>query len=202
MYSGNPNLDPETVTSFDFGVQQALWNDASVTATVFRYDLSNMIYRRTITPQFREYANTGRARTKGVEFDVEQRLSFGRIFGNHTWTDARILENETAPETEGMRITRVPTHTGLLSAELEFGNLGVSLTGRHIGKRFGLDNNADTTNGIFGSYDPFTLFDVKTTYRFRSFDASFSIDNLLDRAYYDYYLAPGRMATVVLGYTL
>jgi len=62
-----------------------------------------------------------------------------------------------------------------------------------VGKRLNSDDNSDTVNRVYGSYDPYFVVDMKAAYRVTDWATiSFSVNNLLDREYYTYYVAPGR----------
>lgn len=64
---------------------------------------------------------------------------------------------------------------------------------RYSSKRFFLSNNTDTVIGVLGSYDPYTLVDVKAGYRInRNIDVSLAVSNLLDREFYDSIKTEGR----------
>ena len=193
-YAGNPNLQPETTLSWDIGITQQLWPGAKGTATYFENYINDLIYSTSTTPTWKDKANAGRATSKGVELELEQR--FGkmlRLFANFTYTDAIIRENSAAPASVGKRMTDVPKQMANIGADFEYGPFGMMATGRYVGKRYSTDNNSDIVSGVQGSYDPFFTADLKLRYKITPWaTASFSITNLLDRQYYSYSLAPGR----------
>ena len=58
-----------------------------------------------------------------------------------------------------------------------------SLVGRYYSK---LDD--DTVDGVYGTYEPAFFLDAKVTVSPREWvDISFSVDNILDEEYYEYY---------------
>ncbi|ABQ24986.1 TonB-dependent receptor [Geotalea uraniireducens] len=195
-YAGNPDLKPETTISWDAGVSQGLWEGARVSATYFENYISDLIYSTSTTATWKDKVNAGKAESKGVELEAEQK--FGkqlRLFANYTYSDATIKENSAAPASTGKRMTDVPEHMFNVGADLEYGDFGALATGRYVGKRYGNDTNIDTVNGVQGSYDPYFTVDLKLRYRITSWaTASLSVSNLLDEHYYSYYLAPGRSA--------
>lgn len=202
VYYANPDLGPETVTSFDLGVQHR-FESLVVGATVFRNDVRDLINRMTLEGNDARFINTGRAASQGLELEAERRLgSAGRLTANYTWTDTEVIENETAPATEGKRLTGVPEHMANAGLEFDPGRWTVGVNGRYVGKRFSTDTNVDTHNGVFASADPHFLLDLKGSYRWRGMRASVSVDNALDRRYYDYNLAPGRTLLLELGAAL
>ena len=195
-YAGNPDLKPETTISWDAGVSQGLWQGAKVSATYFENYISDLIYSTSTTATLKDKVNAGKAESKGVELEVEQK--FGRLlrlFVNYTYSDATIKENSAAPASVGKRMTDVPKDMFNVGADLEYGGFGAVATGRYVGKRFGNDTNIDTVNGVPTSYDPYFTVDLKMRYKITSWaTVSLSVTNLLDRQYYSYYLAPGRSA--------
>jgi iron complex outermembrane receptor protein len=203
-YAGNPNLKPETTLSWDAGVSQGLWEGAKVTATYFENYISDLIYSTSTTATWKDKVNAGKAESKGVELEAEQK--FGnvlKLFANYTYTDAIIKENSAAPASVGKRMTDVPEHMFNIGADLEYGPFGAVATSRYVGKRYGTDNNSDTVNGVQGSYDPYFTVDLKLRYKVTSrATLSFSVTNLLDRQYYSYSLAPGRSCFGELSITL
>lgn len=195
-YAGNPDLKPETTISWDAGVTQGLWEGAKVLATYYENYISDMIYSTSTTATLKDKVNAGKAESKGVELEAEQK--FGqllRLFANYTYSDATTKENSAAPPSVGKRMTDVPEHMFNVGADLEYGDFGALATGRYMGKRYGNDTNIDTVNGVYNSYDPYFTVDLKLRYKISSWaTASLSVSNLLDEHYYSYYLAPGRSA--------
>ena len=193
-YAGNPELKPETTTSWDIGIEQGLWKGAKIKATYFENYMEDLIYRKTVTPTYQELINAGKAESKGVEIEAEQR--FGkelRLFANFTYTDAKIKENNAKPETVGKRLTDVPEKMFNAGAEFEKGPFFASLTGRYVSKRYSNDENKDTVNNVYTSYDPYFIADAKVSYKLTKFAAvSLSADNIFNREYFAYYKAPGR----------
>ena len=193
-YAGNPQLDPETVVSWDIGVEQKLWKGAKVSLTYFENYLKDLIYRKTVTSTYLEGINVGKAESRGVEFEIEQRFEkWLRLFGNFTYTDSEIKENQANPKTVGYRLIKTPLWRANIGAEFEKSGFSAMVVGRYVGKWFNNDDNSDYVNNVFGSYDPYFVVDGKIAYQITKFaKLSFSVDNIFDRKYYQYYKAPGR----------
>ncbi len=193
-YAGNPDLKPETATSWDAGIEQGLWKGAKVRATYFENYISDMIYSRTVTSTYKEKANAGKAESRGVELEAEQRFDKRlRLFANVTYTDSVIKENSASPSSVGKDMVNTPRVMCNVGGELEKGPWGVSVTGRYMAKRYSNDDNSDTASNVYGAYDEFFTADAKVTYKMTSWaTASFSVANILDREYFSYSLAPGR----------
>jgi len=194
-YRGNPDLKPETVTSWDAGVTQGLWKGATVSVTYFENYLKDLIYRRTITPTLSEYINAGEAESKGFTLEAEQRFDKRlRLFANFTYTDARIKENAAKPTTVDKRLTYLPDKMFNAGADLELGKFSASVIGRYVGKRYTDDENLDTVNNVPGSYDPFFTADAKVSYKVSKFaTVALSVLNIANEFHYESYRAPGRL---------
>ncbi len=193
-YAGNPDLKPETTTSWDIGIEQGLWKGAKIKATYFENYMKDLIYRKTISATLQENINAGKAESKGVEIETEQRLDkWLRLFANFTYTDAKIKENAAKPETEGKRLTDVPERMFNAGAEFERGPFSASLTGRYVSKRYSNDENKDKVNNVYTSYDPYFIADAKISYKLtKNAAVSLSVDNIFDKEYFAYYKSPGR----------
>ncbi|MGQ9796816.1 TonB-dependent receptor [Desulfosoma sp.] len=193
-YAANPELKPETALSWDLGWRQELWNGAAFSITYFENYLKDMIYRKTVSPTLQEHVNVGKAESRGVEAEIEQKMSaWLTLYGNLTYTDSEVTKNEAKPETEGKRLNNLPLWQGNVGARATKGPVRASVSGRYVGKRYNYDTNADKQNHVYGSYDPFWVTDVKVDYALRPWaTVSLAVDNLFDRDYYLYYKAPGR----------
>ncbi|MBI5211780.1 MAG: TonB-dependent receptor [Nitrospirae bacterium] len=193
-YASNPDLKPETTTSWDIGIEQGLWKGAKIKAAYFENYMEDLIYRKTVSSTYQESINAGKAESKGVEIEAEQRFDkWLRLFANFTYTDAKLKENNAKPETVGKKLTDVPERMFNAGAEFEKGLFSASLTGRYVSKRYSNDENKDTVNNVYTSYDPYFTADAKVSYKLTKFATlSFSVDNIFDRDYFAYYKAPGR----------
>lgn len=193
-YAGNPDLKPETTTSWDAGIEQGLWRGAKVKATYFENYLKDLIYSKTVSSTLQEKINAGKAESKGVELEAEQRFDkWLRLFANLTYTNAKIKKNDAKPETVGKRLTQVPERMFNIGGEFEKGPFSTSLTGRYMSKRYSNDENTDTVSRVYTSYDHYFTADAKLSYKLtKNVIASFSVDNIFDRDYWGYSKAPGR----------
>lgn len=193
-YAGNPDLKPETTTSWDIGIEQKIWKGAKLGFTYFENYIKDLIYRKTVTATLQELINAGKAEGKGLEIEAEQKFDMGlRLFGNFTYNNAKIKENDAKPATEGKRLTQVPERMFNVGADFEKGPFSASLTGRYVSKRYSNDENKDKVNNVYTSYDPYFTADAKVSYKLTKFaTVSLSVDNIFDRDYFAYYKAPGR----------
>jgi iron complex outermembrane receptor protein len=210
IFLANPELSPETIRSFDAGVEHRPWDGGRVAVNVFHNDLRDLLYRRTVTvlseaqalcgtsatiTNCRQLVNAGRARSRGIEFELAHASGPWHWFANAMYVDSRVLENAFAPASVGRRLVGVPQIVANAGGTYSTGRLSVTTVARYAGKVHRDDSNSDRFNGIYGSQDPRTLVDLKMAWRFhRHASASLAIDNLFDRQYYDFYRGVGRTA--------
>lgn len=192
--TAGPNLEPETATSWDIGIEQGLWKGAKAKVAYFENYLDDLIYTQDVTATLRERVNIGSAESRGVEFEVEQKFDkWVRLFSNFTITNAYVTDNPAKPEIEGKKLVQVPEYMFNNGVDFTLGPFSSSLIGRYVSKRFTNDENSDEHNHVYTSYDPYFLLDARISYKIAKFaTVSFYVDNLLDEDYYSYYKAPGR----------
>lgn len=193
-YNSNPDLKPETSTSWNAGVEQGLWKGAGVSVMYFENYIKDMIYTKTVSATQKDTVNAGKGQSKGVELAIQQKLDIGLgFFANFTYTDSRITENEANPASVDKQMTDIPRIMFNAGCDFEKGPVSASLLGRYMGKRYSNDDNSDTVSSVYGSYDDFFTLDAKVSYKPVSWaETSFSVSNLLDREYYSSFPAPGR----------
>jgi iron complex outermembrane receptor protein len=198
-YAGNPQLDPETVVSWDIGIEQKLWKGAKVSLTYFENYMKDLIYRKTVGT-YKEWVNVGKAESRGVEFEFEQRFDkWLRFFVNFTYTDSEIKENEANPTTEGKRLTSTPLWRANVGLEFERSKFQGYIIGRYVDKWYSYDDNSDKKTYVYGSYDEYFVVDGRISYQLTMFSKlSFEVDNIFNKKYYQYYKAPGRQWFVEL----
>ena len=193
-YAGNPDLKPETITSWDIGIEQKLWEGATVKVSYFENYLQDIIYSTNTTATLIDKVNAGKAENKGVELEAEQRFDkWLRLFTNLTLTDSKITENDARPASIGKHLTYVPDVMVNLGGDYEKGPFIASLVGRYRSKQYTTDDNTDTTSGVYGVYDAYFTADANVSYKATPWaKVSFSVNNIMDKEYYAYSLAPGR----------
>jgi iron complex outermembrane receptor protein len=199
----SPGLVPERVRAFELGTDMAFAGGARASATLYRQRLEDLVYRRTLpgsTPTVTRTAaeNVGQADVDGLEASVRWPLPppgllvFGALTHQFRY---EISSNDVAPETVGKKLTDVPGTTW--SAGLEFDRSPWSglLAVRHVGHVFGSgdDMNLDTVQGVYGSFDSYTVVTARAGWRVdRHWRLNLSIDNLTGREYFVSTRQPGR----------
>jgi len=194
-YTPNPDLKPETVTSWEIGVEQQVGRGTQLRATAYENRLKDLIYRTQSDALMSQgVANAGAAKVKGIELEVRQKLLGGlTAFANLTYNDSKITENSANRATEGKYMTNTPQKMANIGLQGVKGQWSGSLAGHYVGKVYANDVNADVVSGVYGSYDAYFVADAKIAYKMKDNVAlSLSVSNLGDRRYYQSSLAQGR----------
>lgn len=200
-YMSNPDLRPEETTSWEAGITQSLFkNRLRMSITYFENYIKDLIYRITDEddPDIKRLVNAARAKTKGIELEVDHRFNeYLSIFGGFTYMDPKITENPDLPHTIGKQVTYTASQIHSFGIRLDGEILKGEISGQYIGKRYTKDDNSDTEEGVYGSYD--SRFVMDTNWRVevaRELLVSFGIENIFDRQYYEHSKAPGRIYTL------
>ncbi|MBF9060963.1 TonB-dependent receptor [Rhodobacterales bacterium HKCCSP123] len=126
-FFGNPNLQPEESISFELGIDREFTNGASLSATLFRLDIENLVAFDACpnigAPNFECQPGTfstlqnlpGTSRRQGIELSGRLPLSGAiTLTGAYTYTDAR--------NASGDRLLLVPEHDIALGIDAEWAN--------------------------------------------------------------------------------
>jgi iron complex outermembrane recepter protein len=194
-YQSNPYLKPEHILSWEFGVRQKIGNRIKVEGTYYENHVSDLIYSST-TGTTNVTHNAGKSRTRGLELSGEDRLlSWLTFSASYTFNDAVITENALIPASIGKQVTYVPRNaaTGMLMASWK--RWSGTLSERTVGHIYASSDNSNmqTVWGVPTSYDGYSVVGASVNYDInKHFTVYGSVDNLLDRYYYQYYVSPGR----------
>lgn len=194
IYKSNPDLQPEEATNYELGFDYRPDKTMLVKVNVFHTDVSDAIDQKKTKVAGRDvyqYINSGKARVNGFEIGMNKRLSDAwGSFVNYTYTEAKIVSSDVAPENEGKQIAGVPKQLFKVGVDYTKGRWQGSLNGNYVSDANGSTKIGESGYGYYGSY--FTV-DTKVSYKMtKDTTISLSVDNLLDRDYYSYYLAPSR----------
>ncbi|QFS83634.1 Vitamin B12 transporter BtuB precursor [Roseivivax sp. THAF40] len=186
---GDASLDPEESVSFDLGIEKVYANGASVSATLFKTEIDDLIvFDGTIAP-FGGYAqSSGTSTSEGVEIaaflPIGDRIG---LTGAFTYTDARDADDD--PE------LNVPRYDLSLGIDAEITDrVSGGLTLRHVA------DFPDTFNADFSrvdSVDDYTVVNARASFAVTDdIEAYLRVENLFDSDYETIpdYDAPGRSA--------
>ena len=194
LYRANPALEPERLKSWEGGFRKRIGQRFDFDADFYENFITNLIYRKTNTATDRVNVNAGEGKTRGVELGGHaQILPWLQLRGTYTWTDAVITRNDATPASVGKRVPNIPEHmaSGMLMAYYK--RFTGSVTARFAGATYSSDLNTDTTKGVMGAYDPAFTIDATAGYEInRHVTVYVNAENLANRLYYVYYVAPGR----------
>ena len=138
--------------------------------------------------------NAGEAEIDGIELGISAKpVDWLRLWGNYTYNDSEIKKHDYKPEVEGKKITAMPVSTANLGAEVTYRCMTVSLAGQYLGKIYRSELN-DDVHDVYGGYtQKYWLWNTKVTVApVKNFEVSFSVENLFDKEYYDYYVGRER----------
>jgi len=183
-FYANPNLKPETSVGYDFGFEQALFDQRiQFGVTYFHNNIKNLI---TTNETFTSYANIGRATTDGVESFASYKATPSlTVRADYTYTHAEddILHQE---------LLRRPKDKASLNGTWRVTEkASLSATVLYVGSWID-DNRDDTVTGLTAS--GYTVVNLAGSYDLGHGLTAFArIDNLLDRRYQDPtgFLRPG-----------
>ena len=208
-FLSNPALEPERLKSWEVGLRKSIGRVLDADAAYYENRIHNLVYRTTDLQTdpagtTQKYFNAGQGRTRGAEIALRERLtSWLLLRQTYTITDARIIHHQYSPATEGRRVPYVPRNISSFSIIAERRGWSGSINGQYFGKVYNSDLNTDKVKGVYGAYDPFFLADANLSYRFEKFVTVFvSAQNVLDRQYHEFYLAPGRAVSLGLRFRL
>lgn len=193
----NPGLKPETTDTWELGVKKKIGNKTDLHADVFHAKTKDIIKLNKKEESHEFYENAGDAKTHGFELALTQHHSdVWTSYVNYTWQTGKI---------DGEKDYDIPRHLLHLGTTYNKDAWTVNVDGSFISDR----TEKGMESGHFKARDAYFLLNLNTNYQFnKNFSMQFSIENLLDRDYYDedissnhYYIGDGRTYTISARYT-
>lgn len=134
-FMGNPNLAPERVRSFDFGVEQRFLNDRAK----LEINWFDNRFRDLIAFVGTTFINIGEAKAKGAEviFEVKPARHI-RGVGAYTYVNSQVTESQRPSDPiigVGRPLLRRPRHSGSLALVWDWRWFNVSSTTLLVGRR-------------------------------------------------------------------
>ena len=213
VYEPSPNLVPERVRAFEVGADMVFDGGGSASATLYRQRLEDLAYRRTLpesTPTVTRLRaeNVGQADVDGIEANLRWPVGVPglRAFGSLTHQFRyEVSRNDSVPEMVGKKLTDVPRTTWSAGLEYQRGAWSGLLAVRHVDHVFGSgdDMNLDTTQGVYGSFDAYTVLSARAGWRIdRHWSLSLTLENLTAREYFVSTRQPGRTVYAELSWRM
>jgi iron complex outermembrane receptor protein len=200
VFAANPGLERERLVAWEAGAARRWTGGWEVDGVFFVNEVRDLIYRGTdftVDPRglYRPLLNAAAARTRGVE--ASARMPLGRwlwLRSNYTWNEAVIRRNPVLPETVGKRVPQVPWHNASFALLGAGRRVSGSVAGRYVSRVYATDTNTDVVKGVYGAYDPFFEMDASVRVEVQQHVVlEWSAENVLNRIYYNFFRAPGRM---------
>ncbi|CQR74388.1 Colicin I receptor precursor [Sporomusa ovata DSM 2662] len=195
IYKCNPDLQPEEATNYEVGLDYQANKSLLAKLNLFHTDVTDAIDKKTYTNvagrTVYQYINSGKAKVNGLEIGLTKRLSQAwSSFLNYTYTDAQVTESSTAPENVDKQMANVPKNMFNVGFDYTQDRWQGSLIGSYLS-----ETNSPSKQGQtgYGTYESYFIVNTKISYKMtKDTMLSLSVDNLLDREYYSYYVAPSR----------
>lgn len=186
IWLDNPNLKPETSTSYEIGINHKR-GPLSARATLFHTDYEDKISSIQVSavPLKRQFQNIGKVGIDGLEFAVETDLGDWRPYVNYAYTDSRIKENPDDPLTVGKQVQRMAPHKLNLGVTYAPTNgFYARISGRYVDDYYFDDRNTEAAlNPHHFVADAKVGWRLPTGGVVREAELSLAINNLLDERY-------------------
>ena len=144
---GNPNLKPETGTSWELGLSQAFAKgDAVIGVGYFSQRFTDMIqYDPSAPPGTPNYENVAEATATGIEADLHAALSKAWLLSAaYTWLNTNVVSSlaggSAATLVEGQQLLRRPSNAGNVSFTYHVPKkLALTAQAQYVGSRADID---------------------------------------------------------------
>lgn len=201
----NPNLKPQKAETFELGYKKDLNNKSAIGVSVYDTKYKGLLYKNSLGVvdgmNATCYQNAGEAEAKGFELELNHNFDYKwSAFLNYTYQNPVIKKALKATEKDKY-VTAIPKEVFRAGVTYSDDKWSGMLTGEYISKRFSKTDNSDTVNGVYGSYDPYFIMNMDISYSFnKNYTLTASVNNILDRDFFNYYYQPGRTYSVELNY--
>ena len=188
-FLGNPRLRPERNRSFDFGVEQRIWEDhAKVEINWFDNRFRDLVeFEITDFQKFEgTFFNVNAAKANGAEIILETTPRSGlKLTATYTYLNTLITQSSTPADPifgVGNGLLRRPRHSGSLGAIWNWRKLTTSSNLVYVGRR--VDSDFEALEPPLTSDPSYTRWDLAGSYQFtKHFTYVGVITNVLDRSY-------------------
>jgi iron complex outermembrane recepter protein len=191
--NGNPDLRPEKSDNYVVGISRGITQYAKGEASLFIYDIQDMIVRPSSDPTSR-YGNLGKVLLWGFEVGTEIFPTNDLTFrAGYTYMNAT---NKT-PGSPTERVLYIPSHKVDLAVKylVPFVKVGIDLTGSYVSRTWDQLPSIDRpTDATLRAGDYFIADARISKMLFKNFEVYFAARNILDKDYEQEigFPAPGR----------
>lgn len=173
IYALNPDLKAEEIETYELVLERRLDRRTRVMASVFHYEIEDLINLTTLPGGLLSFENLSRAEADGLELEAERRWDDGgQLKLSYSW--------QQVTDDDGRRLDNSPRHLAKLhyARPLLDNRLRLGLEGQYMSSRI------TPQGGEVGSHAVFNL--TLTAPRLaKDLELSASVYNLLDRGYAD-----------------
>jgi outer membrane cobalamin receptor len=172
--TGNDNLKPERMQSFELFGSYAILKSLSVGGSIYKNLMKDKLIKET-TPTVDRWINESELNTFGFELYGNYSLRAVSFFANYTYNDSYDQEDVFIPE--------ISMHTANAGITYAFGShLNINLRANYIGARKNPSIIPNTGNDIIE--DAVILNGCISWLNLKGFDFQLKVNNLLDQEYY------------------
>ena len=186
-YIPNPNLKPETTNTFEAGIKKKFNDRTFASATFYQAKTSDMItYIKINDKGTKQYVNLKKATRLGVESELTHKFSNElSCYLNYAYENAKDDNDE--------RIWWIPKHTMHMGVTYDKEKWNAFLEGQYVSRR----DEPSYLGKHYMADDAFFTANLGINYKITpQAMVSFSVDNLFDRDYWQWYKALGRVYTI------
>lgn len=162
--SSNPELEPESAKSFEFGAFFYFWKQDFFKIALFQNDVKNIIGLLGVPPNI-SYQNSAEANQSGVELQLHHQP--------HKNINIRLSHSYINPDD---LIAFNPRNQFKYWLALNFRNIGFSVFGKYVSDLYAENSQESRLSDYF-------LMNLSLDYRYRMFSLTLQLMNLLDRRY-------------------
>jgi len=192
-FQGNANIKPETLWSYELGIDHRLNTDISLRLTLYQSQLDDAWdYMRDADNIYRPH-NVTQLSMQGVETEFKYRIAKElNIFANYTYTDAKYEKDKNNPSIEGNYVEEVPCNQGNLGVRYQPENSAtiINFKVNGTGERY-----TDTENTRVNKLPKYLVATAGISNEITKNSSFFiTVHNLFDRTYKETieYYQPGR----------
>ena len=194
-YQANPELEPETSTTYELGVKQKIDDKNSYGVTFFHIDTKDKIASSATGKYGKAYYNMNEGMTKGME------LSYNHKFDDN-WKSYINYTFESGDLTDSKGVTTrnydLPKHMVAMGLDYTKDRFNAVLDARYVGAR----QSEDAATGEYGSEDAFFLTNLYLNYKVNDdCKVQLGVKNLFNRKFFANEAAGERMYTLGVQYS-
>lgn len=200
-YHSNPDLGPETLWNYEAGLDQYLLDRRlRLSVTAYHTDAYDLISTYWVgRDNYKD--NLSRARINGIELEADVTpVKWLRFWGNYAYNQTEAIKNRRNPAADGKRLAGYPVMVMNLGAEVTYRWVKANIAGQYLGRTYASELNDDVQD-VYGGNSRCWLWDTKLTMTpVKHIEFSFSVENMFNQGYFEYYKGPGRIYWTQLKY--